>query len=156
MAATNFDIIRKLLKTQELKIEIKKIDKLSFDYYIFVNDHVILYDPLKDIESQIITYIGTLPRLDKENYLNFLNRSESENVIISYSDLERHNIKLVNGPTIMIDGVVLSVQTRLLEANNITDEALSYFKFLYSYEELRYEHTTKFKIRGIAKEEFNQ
>lgn len=155
MSATNFDIIRKLLKTQELKIEIKKIDKLSFDYYIFVNDHAILYDPLKDIESQIIAYIGTLPRLDKENYLNFLNRSESDH-IISYADLERHNIKLVNSPTIMIDGVLLSVQTRLLEANTITDETLNCFKFLYSYEELRYEHGTKFRIRGIAKEEFNQ
>lgn len=98
------------------------------------------------IDCLIIERLQSMPRLTLESYKSFLSKSEFHNYFISFDDLAKHNIKIVDNPTALDEHGVIA-ESYGIQYDTKDDVDLSVYRFLLSYKEL---DNGMVHIRGVT------
>jgi len=135
------------LNVDELTVKFtrtKNTDDFSNKTYIEFDDYKIPHLGC-GVQDSIMKYLESLPNITDKTYIQFITRSRFREYFISFLDLKKLNIWIVDSPTFVYNDQQFMTQTYMY--NDVNDIALSDFRFIYSFEDQSY----GIKIRGVKK-----
>lgn len=135
------------LNVDELTVKFtrpKKVDDFSITTYIEFDDYKIPHCG-GNVQASIMNYLEKLPNITDKSYIQFITRSRFREYFISFLDLKKLNIGIVDSPTFVYNEQHFMNQTYMY--NDANDIVLSDFRFIYSFED----HINGVKIRGVKK-----